>query len=98
MKFGRRYYSNYFLMFVLKRSNTSSPSRFGFITSKKVGDAVVRNRLRRQFREVVRTNISKVTTGFDTVFVVSPKAVGQDFSTLKGDIEKQLRVSGVVLN
>lgn len=85
-------------MFVLKRPDTSSPSRFGFITSKKVGDAVIRNKLRRQFRETVRTNISRATNGFDVVIVVSPKAVGQDYSTLRGEIEKQLRVSGVVLN
>lgn len=85
-------------MFVLKRPDTSSPSRFGFITSKKVGDAVIRNKLRRQFREIVRVNISKATTGLDIVIVVSPKAVGKDYSILKAEIEKQLRVSGVVLN
>jgi ribonuclease P protein component len=42
-----------FILQALARGDTAAP-RFGFTVSKKVGNAVVRNRVRRRLREVVR--------------------------------------------
>jgi len=47
-------------------------SRYGLITSKRLGQAVVRNRVRRLLREVTRTTPTK--SGWDMVFIARVKA------------------------
>jgi ribonuclease P protein component len=49
---GRRYSSPYFNIFVL-RTGSAEP-RLGLTVTKKIGDAVVRNRCKRRLREIVR--------------------------------------------
>lgn len=45
-------------------------SRFGFIASRHVGNAVKRNRGRRLLREAVRLHLSDILPGYDCVFIV----------------------------
>lgn len=49
--------------------NNSDGCRFGFTVSKKVGNAVVRNRVRRLFKEVCRLNLEKFPKGYDYVLL-----------------------------
>jgi ribonuclease P protein component len=56
-------------------------SRYGFVVSKSVGKAVVRNLVRRRLREGVRTLL--VQPGWDIVFLARPKAAAADFQTLR---------------
>ena len=58
--------------------------RYGLVVSRKVGGAVVRNRLRRQIRAAIQL-AGGVRDGFDAVFVVRPGAVLQ-VSSLSGEI------------
>ena len=95
---GQRYYTDSSILFVKKNSDTTLASRVGFITSKKVGNAVIRNRLRRKFREYVRINITRFQPGFDLVFVISKNAAEKDTYQLIQEIKKQLQRSGVVLD
>ena len=48
-------------------SNGLDHSRFGFLVSKRIGNAVVRNRVRRKLREAVR--LTPVKPGWDAVFI-----------------------------
>ncbi len=54
--------------------NGLDQSRFGFLTSKRIGNAVVRNRVKRRLREAVRG--SRVKCGWDAVFIAR-KGSGQ---------------------
>ncbi len=54
--------------------NGLEQSRFGFVTSKRIGNAVVRNRVKRRLREAVRA--SRVKCGWDAVFIAR-KGSGQ---------------------
>lgn len=47
--------------------NGVGQSRFGFVVSKRIGGAVVRNRVKRRLREALRT--SHVTAGWDAIFI-----------------------------
>ncbi len=55
-------------------------SRYGFVVSKTVGKAVVRNQVRRRLREGIRTLL--VQPGWDIVVIARPKAAAADFDTL----------------
>jgi ribonuclease P protein component len=56
-------------------------SRYGFVVSKTVGKAVVRNQVRRRLREGIRTLL--VEPGWDIVVIARPKAAAADFHTLR---------------
>jgi len=56
-------------------------SRYGFVVSKTVGKAVVRNQVRRRLREGIRTLL--VQPGWDIVVIARRKAAVADFHTLR---------------
>ena len=64
------------------RKNRTSTNRVGITVSKKLGHAVVRNRVRRRIREVYRLNEEKFQPGWDIVIVARTKAVHADFQKL----------------
>ena len=64
------------------RKNRTSANRVGFTVSKKLGCAVVRNRVRRRLREVYRLNEARFAPGWDIVVVARSRCVGADFSKL----------------
>ena len=64
------------------RPNRLGQNRVGLTVSKKLGHAVVRNRVRRRLREVYRLNESRFTPGWDIVIVARSRCVKADFSKL----------------
>ena len=64
------------------RKNRTTTNRVGITVSKKLGHAVVRNRVRRRLREVYRLNEAKFLPGWDIVVVARTKAIACDFSVL----------------
>jgi ribonuclease P protein component len=64
-------------------------SRFGFIVSKQVGNAVVRNRVKRRLSEIVRAELDAIDTA-DIVIRALPPAGQADFATLKAGISALL--------
>ena len=65
-------------------------SRFGIITTKRIGHAVVRNLLRRRVREVLRAHGDAVSTGLYVVIVVRNRATMTDYAGLEKDFLKLL--------
>lgn len=59
--------------------------RVGFVTSKRVGGAVVRNRVRRRLRDVVRTQQGRLREGFWFVVVARPAAARASYRVLKDE-------------
>ncbi|MEW6727473.1 MAG: ribonuclease P protein component [Bacillota bacterium] len=64
-------------------ANEKAFSRFGFVVSKKVGKAVVRNRLRRVLKEICRRNEGAFAPGCDYVVVARLRAADEDYGTLE---------------
>jgi|SRR5581483_1139428 ribonuclease P protein component len=67
------------------------PVRVGFTVSKKVGNAVERNRVRRRLREVVRRSPAAMRPGHDYVLIGRRAALTAPFANLIDEFERALR-------
>ena len=79
-----------------RRRDDEGPARVGFTVSKKVGNAVERNRVRRRLREMVRlSTVAPMRVGFDYVLIGRRAALALPFPTLLTDFATALtRVHG----
>lgn len=72
-------------------NGTSVPSRFGIITTKRIGNAVMRNRLRRRMREILREHADILSHGLYVVLVVRVSAARATYHELEADFLHLLR-------
>lgn len=72
-------------------ANNLKTARFGFTVSKKVGNAVTRNRIRRLFREVCRLNVENFQGGFDFVLLARRGIVGFSYKQVEESLFKLLK-------
>lgn len=61
-------------------------ARAGFVVSKAVGNAVIRNKVKRRLRHAVAEQIGTWPPGTDVVVRATPKAAERDFTELSGDL------------
>ncbi len=75
-----------------------SDSRFGFITSKRVGNAVKRNRARRLMREAVRQSDLAQTQGWDIVLVAHSRITSPEIKMqhVRDELAKMARAIGIL--
>ena len=64
------------------KPNRLGINRVGITAGKKLGHAVVRNRVRRRLREVYRLNEDRFTPGWDIVVVARSRCIDADFRKL----------------
>ena len=74
-------YANGYLVLYAKRNRTGT-NRVGVTVGKKLGHAVVRNRVRRRLREVYRLNEDRFAPGWDIVVVARSRCIKADFQKL----------------
>lgn len=66
-------------MVLYYRKNRGTENHLGITVSKKVGTAVVRNRIRRLIKENYRLNEERIVQGYDLVIVARLRAAQADF-------------------
>lgn len=64
----------------------ADPARVGFIVGKRVGGAVLRNRVRRRLREVMRRRLRAVAPGWDLVVIARPAAARATSADLASEL------------
>ncbi len=69
---GKSYANRYFVMYILE--NETDGNRVGISVSKKVGNSVVRHRLKRLLREAYRLQEDRFYSGFDIVVIARMSA------------------------
>lgn len=92
---GRTYQGRYMLISVLP--NGLSHNRYGFITSKQLGNAVTRNQVRRLCREAVRLLHPRLQVGYDVVLVARRALVEQPFNNIQRILEDLYRQAGLMV-
>ncbi len=74
-----------------------NPWRAGFITARRLGDAVVRNRVRRRLREIVRGNQHQLKEGFWFVLVARHEAAAAAYGALEDEWLRLARRASILL-
>lgn len=88
---GRRAPMPGFVLLVRPRDDGDSRIRFGITVTKKIGGAVVRNRMKRRFRSLVRDLLpSGGVPGADHVLIGRQGGIERDFGLLRVELEKAL--------
>lgn len=94
-RYGKSIANRQFVLYYLLK-HQQEDFRLGISVSKKVGNAVVRNRLRRLVKEAVRQHGSEIVGEYDFIVIVRKPAVGLDFSTLQQSILHVLRKAALI--
>jgi len=87
-----------FLALKINKNNLSN-NRFGFIVSKKISKkAVVRNKIKRQFREIVRKEINNYRKGFDVAVIALPGVELKTFEEVSRALERAFKKIKILNN
>ena len=78
------------------RKNRTNTNRVGITVSKKLGKAVVRNRVRRRIREAYRLNEELFLPGWDIVIVARSRAVEVSFQKLTQSLLSLSEQAGIL--
>jgi ribonuclease P protein component len=71
-------------------SDEDRPARFGFIVSRQVGSAVIRNTVRRRLKAVCAEALPTLGVGSDIVIRALPQSATAPFSELRAEVERCL--------
>ena len=92
---GRRAAVHGLVLQALPRED-QGPARLGFTVTKKVGNAVVRNRTRRRLKEAARLALAEAPpAGYDLVLIGRDATRARPFAELQDDLRRALRKAGV---
>jgi ribonuclease P protein component len=96
---GRSVSSRFLVLYWLPQEEPSEP-RIGFAVPKRAGNAVARNRIKRQLREVWRERLDRVPSGRDYVLIAKPglsEAIeANGFAWLGERVDELLEQTGVL--
>ncbi len=91
---GKSYVTSSLVVYVLR--NRQKEVRIGITTSKKIGNAVQRNRARRLIRESCRKIISDVKPGYDIVMVARKRIVQVKCDVVLNALTKMLSEANIL--
>jgi ribonuclease P protein component len=80
-----------FVLLVRARADDDLTVRIGFTVTKKIGNAVVRNRMKRRFRALVRDTFpTHAIAGADHVLIGRSSGIERDFAMLTAELKRAL--------
>ncbi len=91
---GKSLSTRYFVLIYSK--SRADKIHVGFSVSKKLGNSVVRNRIKRRLREAFRPLISEASPGYDLIFIARDAAKEAEFTALCGSMRHLVRKAGLL--
>lgn len=89
--------SGRFFVLAMRQDLDVAAFQFGLITGKRLGNAVIRNRLRRQMREIIRAHQEEITLGWQFVTIARWRAPEADFAELQQDWVRLAKRQGLLV-
>lgn len=86
---GQKISSNYFLTYI-KKTEEENCIRIGFIVTKKIGNAVVRNKVKRRIKEALRNIEYDTDIGIAMVFIARKAVIEADYLNITEVLKKVL--------
>ncbi|WNQ11504.1 ribonuclease P protein component [Paenibacillus aurantius] len=84
-RYGKSMANRQFVLYYMARPQIEA-FRLGVSVSKKLGNAVVRNRLRRMMKEIIRLNKDRIPSGFDFILIARKPAADIDYSEMEKNV------------
>lgn len=94
---GKSFANGQFVVYWSKQK-IADPFRLGVSASKKIGNAVVRNRMRRLVKEIVRLNAERIVPNVDFILIVRKPAVEMSTKDLERSVLHVLKRAGLLKN
>lgn len=89
--------ANRYLVMYLASAQERCTGRIGISVSKKVGNSVVRHRIKRLIKESYRLNESRFLKGYDLVIVARKDAKGKGYSEIESALLHLARLHKILL-
>lgn len=91
---GKNYWNRNLVLYVKK--NDIGNTRVGYSITKKIGNAVVRNKIRRRMKEIYRLNFSNIKNNYDLIFIPKKNTVDISYKELESAMLHILKLANML--
>ena len=87
------YYKNNFFIIYFKLNNHKE-NRYGITVPKKTGKAYLRNKIKRQIKNIIDTNEFCIPKSYDYVIIIRKRLIELNYSDIKNEFIKLIKMIG----
>ena len=93
---GKSYATSNLVLYILSAPKNDN-NRYGLSVSKRIGNAVVRNKIKRRLREIIREFEKKFNfKSYDIIFIARNPVVDLNYKQIKRDVKILYKKSGLI--
>lgn len=90
---GKNYWNRNLVLYI--KRNGLKETRIGYTITKKIGNAVVRNKIRRRMKEIYRLNFANIKEGYDLIFICKKNIVDLSYDELENSMIHIMKIAKV---